>query len=202
MQRSSALTRFYSCAHRALELQASDNPAAVAATNRIFSALERSEGEFSTAQPARIPACCHLAPAVEAARDGPVVIFELAKALLDLSPALVWAERAGASAAGEPFLSGHANTQIAGSGGLETRDDVIVGASLLAPNIDYPKHKHAPEEMYIVLSEGDWFNQEAQWYRPGIGAVVYHRPWLSHAMRSVNAPLLAVWCLHVDREAK
>tara|TARA_Y100001934_G_C12238293_1_gene719005 strand:+ start:212 stop:346 length:135 start_codon:yes stop_codon:yes gene_type:complete len=44
-------------------------------------------------------------------------------------------------------LSGHPNTPIADVGGYEERSDVIVGASLLAPDITYPERKHAPEEM-------------------------------------------------------
>ena len=50
------------------------------------------------------------------------------------------------------FLNGHANTQILGPLGLENRDDVVIGISLLSPNIEYPVHKHAPEEIYLVLS--------------------------------------------------
>jgi len=197
MSRSPALASFYDCARTALLAQAADQPLAIAATGRIFDALAAQRGRVSQTQPVTIPACRHFDEALSNARSGPPPIADLANAFGTLFPELVWAQRQGAERVGEPFLGGHANTLIAGKGGIEERDDVIVGASLVAPGINYPEHKHAPEEMYIALSEGDWYNEEAQWYTPGVGGIVYHRPWLRHAMRSTGLPLLAVWCLHV-----
>src|SRR3546814_16037558 len=62
--------------------------------------------------------------------------------------------------AGGPFASdnwpeGHANTLLVGPRGLEDRNDLSIGASLLAPQVRYPDHRHAPEEVYFVLSRSD-----------------------------------------------
>ena len=46
------------------------------------------------------------------------------------------------------------------------------------------------------MSEGDWFNGDAGWHKPGVGGLIYHRPEIVHAMRSGQEPLLAFWCLH------
>ena len=51
------------------------------------------------------------------------------------------------------------------------------------------------EEIYLVLSAGQWFNHAAGWYTPGAGGAVHHPPAIVHAMRAGPAPLLAVWCL-------
>ena len=67
--------------------------------------------------------------------------------------------------------------------------------SLLAPKVVYPRHHHAPREIYLVLSEGDWFTEAKHWTTPGIGGMVYHDANMVHAMRSGPAPLLAIWCL-------
>ena len=72
---------------------------------------------------------------------------------------------------------------------------MVLGASLLAPGVVYPDHDHPPEEIYLVMSAGDWFNPGAGWYTPGAGGAVHHPPGIVHAMRSGTTPLLAVWCL-------
>jgi len=96
---------------------------------------------------------------------------------------------------GSPFANGHANATLIGQGGLEERDDVWVGISLMAPNIEYPEHHHAPEEVYLVMSPGHWRQDRGEWFEPGIGGLVCNTPNILHAMRSGSAPLLATWCL-------
>ena len=172
-----------------------------AATDRIFSAIAAREAPILPAPATSLPTVDLLGGIVDKAGNAPTAIAQLASKLLALSPSLAWSRRSGASRVGEPFLSGHANTMIAGREGYEQRGDVIVGASMLAPGITYPEHKHAPEEMYIVMSGGDWYNELEGWYTPRIGDVIYHRPWLRHAMRSGEQPLLTVWCLYVETEA-
>lgn len=56
------------------------------------------------------------------------------------------------------FRDGHVNATIAGPEGLEIRRDVWIGViiSLMAPHMRYPDHRHPPEEIYVVLSDGQW----------------------------------------------
>ena len=42
----------------------------------------------------------------------------------------------------DDFYNGHANAVIIGDGGLENHRKVGVGASLIAPNVEYPNHRH------------------------------------------------------------
>lgn len=83
---------------------------------------------------------------------------------------------------------------IVGPGGVEDRDDLWLGVSLLAPHVHYPYHNHAPEETYLVLSGGE-FMQEETWFSPGIGGSFYNPPGIKHAMRSGDKPLFAIWAL-------
>ena len=198
MSRPAELSQLFASAECALRSAVTENPRAAAATDRIFSAIAAHEARISPAPATRLPVLDFLGDIVNRTRNAPSPVAQLASAMLDLSPSLVWNQRAGASRVGEPFLSGHANTLIAGVGGYEERSDVIVGGSLLAPGITYPEHKHAPEEMHIVISGGDWYNELEGWYTPPIGGVIYHRSWLRHAMRSSEQPLLTVWCLYVE----
>ncbi|MDC1213685.1 dimethylsulfoniopropionate lyase [Rhodospirillales bacterium] len=95
------------------------------------------------------------------------------------------------------FENGHINAEIIGPNGLEVRDDVLVGVTFMRPNLTYPDHHHPPEEVYIVLSEGLWRQNDAPWWSPGIGGYVYNPPNILHAMQSVETPLCAIWALNL-----
>ena len=166
-----------------------------AVADRIFTALE--EPSAPAAQPGsdRLPVCRHLEPALETARLQPDPIGALADAFAAIEPRLDWKIRAGAEAQGEQFLNSHANATIVGSEGLEKRQDVWIGVSLLAPHTRYPDHRHPPEEVYVVLSGGEWRQGSGGWHEPGIGGLVHNPPNIVHAMRSGEQPLLALWLL-------
>ena len=197
MQRSESLARFIEVVHDAVLAGTDRAGASNATTERIFSALQTPAGEPGNDQAQTLSACRHLEPALDNARAGPAPIPALAEAFFRLTPRLSWQRRAGAETHGAQFYDGHANTSIVGPEGLERRGDVLIGASLVAPRVRYPEHNHPPEELYVVMSEGDWYREEAGWYTPGVGGVVYHSSGVSHAMRSGPVPLLAIWCLWV-----
>jgi quercetin dioxygenase-like cupin family protein len=69
--------------------------------------------------------------------------------------------------------------------------------SLVAPGIRYIDHRHPPEELYIVMSGGEWYREDRGWHAPGIGGIVYNPSDSVHAMRSGPEPLLALWLLPV-----
>jgi quercetin dioxygenase-like cupin family protein len=119
----------------------------------------------------------------------------VADAFAAIEPTLPWKRRPNAEAAGSHFADNHANAVIVGPGGLEPRDDVLVGVSLMGPRLQYPDHHHPPEEIYLVLSKGEWRQGEGTWHEPGPGHVVFNPSNVVHAMRSADDPLLAIWCL-------
>jgi mannose-6-phosphate isomerase-like protein (cupin superfamily) len=140
-------------------------------------------------EPMRLPVCALLDEALAAGTP-------LLEAFRAVEPQLTWGRRKG-DLGDDRFRACHANAMLAGPGGLEPREDVQVGVSLMAPNTSYPVHHHAPEEVYLVLSDGEWWNEVEGWYRPGMGGTVYHRPDLRHATRSGSKPLLALWALPI-----
>ncbi len=122
----------------------------------------------------------------------------LAQALADLAPHLVWTTRKTVGPTASPGFDGaHANGMLIGPGGLEERADVWLGLSLMAPGTRYPDHDHAPEEVYLVLSEGEFLQGEADWLARTAGQTVYNTPGIRHAMRAADRPFLALWCLPV-----
>ena len=200
MMRSDSLSRFLDAARDTLFALVEAGTPAGDSAKRITGALAASTGTIVPSEVEAPPACRHLGAALERVR-GVASVSSLAEAFSDLVPELAWRRRAGAEAHGEAFREGHANALIVGPGGLEQRDDVLVGASLVAPGVRYIDHHHPPEEIYIVMSEGEWYREGKGWYVPGAGGTVYHPPNVVHAMRAGSAPLLAVWMLWVDPAA-
>ena len=176
-------------------------PQATAAIDKIYDALQ-THGPRGSVAPRRLPVCRYLSEAIAAARAGSALVVGVADAFAALEPLLAWAPRA----AGGPFASdnwpeGHANATIVGPRGLEDRRDLSIGASLLAPHVRYPDHNHAPEEVYLVLSPGQFQHGASGWFEPGIGGTLYNQPNIKHAMASDDAPLLALWCLWIGKPA-
>jgi hypothetical protein len=161
----------------------------------VFARLDRAVA--APTRPARrLPACTFLADAIRTATGADPTLARVAQTFARLEPSLAWGRRsAGGPFASENFADGHANAMVVGPGGFEDRDDVWVGVSLLAPGTRYPDHKHSPEEVYLVLSPGDFRQGSAPWFAPGIGGTLYNEPNIVHAMRSGSAPLFALWCL-------
>lgn len=75
-----------------------------------------------------------------------------------------------------------------------------MGATLIAPNVRYPDHDHAPEETYLVLADGDFMQGDSGWFTPGVGRSFYNPPGIKHAMRSGEKPLFAFWALLPDQQ--
>ena len=138
-----------------------------------------------------------LAESLEPASNAGGELKELADRIVDMKPYLSWQRRQSTSQIeSAAFANGHANSLIVGPGGIENRKDVWVGLSLLAPDVRYPNHGHPPEEVYLLLTEGRFCQEEQKWCTVGVGGTFYNRPNIIHAMSSPKStPLLAVWCL-------
>ena len=150
----------------------------------------------ANATPETLPVCRHLKPALLTAASGSQETAAVAGAFSKIASRLIWRRRIPGKNDQEGFADNHANALLIGTGGLEQRDDIQIGASLVSPAIVYPDHTHPPEEMYVVLSSGEWRNAETDWHTPGIGGTVHNPPGIVHAMRANNdAPLFAIWCL-------
>ena len=143
-----------------------------------------------------MPACEHLKAALDGAKaeDGPVA--DLARTLEAIAPRLKWVLRPNGEDDDATFKACHANAVVIGKDGLEARDDIRIGMSLLAPETRYPDHRHPPEEIYTVLTPGEWKQgAEGAFRSPGVGGFVHNIPNIVHGMRSKDVPLLAVWSL-------
>lgn len=84
--------------------------------------------------------------------------------------------------------------ELLGPDGMVFNGNCRLGLLLQMPDLRYPGHAHAAEEIYLVLSgTADWqINDSDPTPRPP-GAVIYHPSGQRHAMNTRNEPLLAIW---------
>lgn len=196
-QREATLQAFYDLTETAILRRADTCKNAGPAVKPVFEALRKTVGGKGSFRSERLPICDALESALHVANTGPAPIPELAAALNGLSPRLQWKRRDSSQPDGTSFHDGHANALVAGPGGLEEREDLWIGISLLAPHVRYPDHRHPPEEVYVSLAGGAWWNENMDWTTPGPGGLIYNAPNILHAMRTEAQPLLAIWCLWV-----
>jgi len=167
------------------------SPMAVAA-DHVFDRLAGRAGEAGEVAPKPLDVCRLLPTARANAEAAAPEVGAVARAFAALEGRLAWYARPSDDV---DFRDGHANTFVIGEAGLEDHPGVVIGATLMAPGLTYPDHDHPPEEVYLVLGAGEWWNTETPWHEPGPGGLVHNPPGILHAMRSGDDPLLAIWCM-------
>ncbi len=197
-ERAEQLQLLIDAAYVAFDKHARD-PEARRSLGQAFSELETS-GEQRPGEGRRLPVCEFLSKISVDVRSP--VLKEFYACFHAVEPLLIWRHRQDVSStASGNFQDGHANAMIVGPGGLEERNDVWFGATLMAPNVRYPDHNHAPEEVYLVMSDGEFQHGDSSWFSPRIGGSFYNPPGIKHAMRSTDQPLFAFWVLLPKRSA-
>lgn len=194
-RRDPAVAEFLGALEAAVMAYAPEGSEERSAASRVFDRCRSLTGAPSAAAPLPQAICAILPDALAVARDAgrPALRRAVAGAFAALAPRLQWRPRA--SATDPAFRDAHANTLVLGPGGVEGRDDVQVGVTLMAPHTLYPNHSHPPEEVYLALTPGEWWNARMDWTDPGPDGLIYNPPGITHAMRSGAPAFLAVWLL-------
>lgn len=197
MKRSKPLQDFLDAADIAFRVHATDKRAKVSVA-KIFSAL-KTACPTSDLNATRLPVCQHLVEAANPEQFSDPVLRHVIETFCCLEPELEWRLRDGHwRGASDNFPESHANALIVGPGGLEPRHDVSLGVSLVAPHVRYPDHNHPPEETYLVMSDGDFRNDDTNWLSLEPGGTFYNPPGITHVMRSNARPLFAFWALKTE----
>ncbi|MER8499315.1 dimethylsulfoniopropionate lyase [Mesorhizobium sp. M0751] len=197
MNRSDALQYFVDTAFVAFDQFSHD----LRSRRSIIQLFAQSEvpGLERTKAGSRKPVCSHLGSAL-AEETIPSTLRNLVERFKAIEPLLEWRPKSNpAPSASRNFADGHANAMILGPGGIEDRNDLWLGVTLMAPHVRYPDHNHPPEETYLVLSDSEFRQADKEWFSPGIGGSFYNPPGIKHAMRSLDTPLFAFWALLVDQ---
>jgi hypothetical protein len=193
--RDQAVQRFLDAAEAAIAVSATPGSAAGRAAGLVFARSRDGVGAFGRPLAIQLPVCAHLEAALDGAEEGPR--GAVADALGALVDRLEWKRRLSADPADRMFWDGHANAIILGPGGLEDRDDLWIGVTVMAPGVTYVDHDHPPEEVYVSLAPGEWWNTDMDWTDPGMDGLIYNPPGIRHAMRSGAGPFLALWFLPI-----
>jgi len=149
------------------------------------------EGSRRRIDPASLPVCAALA---EAERGAVPLTADLVRAMVRASPDLCWRQTYGAGDFGAAFLLGYGWSEFVGLRGPVASERLAIGVLLLAPQITYPSHANEAAEIYVPLSgTALWQRGDAPFVPVEPGQLIEHPSWLPHAMRTENAPLLALY---------
>jgi gentisate 1,2-dioxygenase len=105
---------------------------------------------------------------------------------------------------GRELLDKYAYAALSGPDGLQRCEVPLSGYILMAPQLEYADHRHAPRELYLVLTPGaQWSLDGGDWFEVEAGDLIVHEPWQMHAMRTADQPMLAfaAWLERGDRLA-
>jgi len=112
-------------------------------------AIWRTPGAAGQAEPARLPVCDWIGPALDLAAKSKRAA--LGTAFTGIADGLCWRRRSSAQPTDPVFWNGHANAMILGPGGLEERGDIWVGVTVMAPGVTYMDHDHPPEGLSVAV---------------------------------------------------
>src|SRR4051794_30251969 len=122
MQRPAALARFIAAFDACLQGKVGAGHPANDIAGRMCQALRQPSGETGNGVSQALPACRHLAAALDHTRVSAAPLAELADAFQAIAPELFW--RRSTRPATPSFDEGHANAEFVGPDGIEQRSDV------------------------------------------------------------------------------
>lgn len=118
----------------------------------------------------------------------------LARFLARNRDALRWGQTYNAADFGADFLARYGWLEVFGTRGHFANDEAAAGLLILGPDIVYPDHHHIAEEIYIPLIGGtEWHKGQSGFQPRAAGEVIHHASNISHAMRTAEEPLLALY---------
>lgn len=140
--------------------------------------------------PRLLPVLSHL-PEIGLERDKGAAVVKTFKSCAEH---LSWGQTYTAEDFGKDFLENYGWTELIGLRGPVASEDMACGFLLLGPNLEYPKHSHEAEEIYVPFnSEALWSQGQDDWVSRQRGVPLYHKPWMTHGIRTGSTPLLALY---------
>ena len=141
--------------------------------------------------PCLLPVLSWMPSAVKAAGQKTGFLVDM---LASLTNDLAWGQTYSAQDFGAGFLKKYGWTEFIGLRGLIACDRMACGILFLGPQIEYPWHSHAAEEVYVPLTEPTlWRSGGQEWAYRAAGLPIYHSSGVWHAMRTESVPLLALY---------
>ncbi len=88
---------------------------------------------------------------------------------------------------------------------LISNQTAMFGFTIQGPNTYYPTHEHKATELYYVIAgTAQWQRGDEGWITREPGSFILHDPWVPHAARTLDEPLLAMfaWVNDLDSTAR
>jgi mannose-6-phosphate isomerase-like protein (cupin superfamily) len=142
--------------------------------------------------PSTLPVLAWLQQAASYAPSGPLA--GLAQSVSGAAATMAWRQtyRPGEMTAG--FLDRYGWSEVFGLKGPVAAEKIAGGFLLLGPDTVYPSHAHVAEELYVPLSgSAEWQVGDSPFRQREPGSAIWHGSGAAHAMRTANAPLLALY---------
>lgn len=149
-----------------------------------------SEPPARALAPRDLPATRYLAGLTQAACPATQAVTD---ALIDDAPKLRWEQSYTADQVGQDYLDRYGWVHVLSPEGPLVDHDIRITIGFWDAGLAYPRHRHAPEEIYCVLAGGARFDSEGRApfaVRPG--DTVHHAPNQWHAIDMTPGPLLAL----------
>jgi quercetin dioxygenase-like cupin family protein len=149
-------------------------------------------------EPRRLPACRYYPECVAASM---FMAPDVAAALAGIEEFLHWKQNPNYSDSvlGEGYMDNYAYAELIGPSGFFPGDDFLMGLMLLGPGRLYRDHHHpAPELYWLLTGPSEWRRAEGDFTRRRAGETIWHPAGVSHATRTMEGPLLAIWAWTMD----
>ena len=171
--------------------------------------LSRFQERLPSDESVRRPTAMHRLPVLEwlsrLPQPVPETMQNLVSVFIEMAPRLQWGQTYSAADVSTKFstdfstdfLARYGWHEVVGTRGPVPSDDVALGFLLLGPQVDYPRHVHNADEVYVALAgTACWQRDRGAFAARPPGAVIHHPPHVPHAMRTTTEPMLAlyVWC--------
>jgi hypothetical protein len=116
---------------------------------------------------------------------------------------IAWGQTYSAQDFGVGFLEKYGWTELIGLRGPIAGDRIACGFLFLGPQVEYPRHRHEAEEVYVPLTgQTLWQRNNQDWAYRTAGLPIYHAPRMPHAMRTETVPLVALYLWRGDNLAQ
>ena len=137
--------------------------------------------------PNSLPILSWMPAAVKAAGKNTEFIVKM---LASLASHIAWGQTYSAQDFGAGFLEKYGWTELIGLRGPIGSNRIACGFLFLGPEIEYPRHSHEAEEVYVPLTDQTLWQQGNQdWTYRAPGLPIHHASWVPHAMRTEYASL-------------
>lgn len=187
---SAQLTALLAALRRAFVGEPGPEGAAGDELHRVAKLIAAADQQPGPLRPTSHPVTAHLPEVLARAEQR---VPELAEALRPIASALPWRYGYAPRADAPGLESAMAWAELIGPLAPIVSHEVCFGLTLIGPRSFYPPHRHPAIELYRILVGEPLWTVATSTSAQSPGALIFHDRDVVHAMRTGDAPLLAIY---------